>query len=83
MYDLWGTAYKRNGFIKYSLVPSVEQSLCWQIEHKIFLYYLLFMIFGTMPVKEMVSLKMESFQVRNNLCALKLSIRFFFIIFYG
>ena len=36
MYDLWDTACKRNGFIKYDLVPSVEQSLCFQIEYKIF-----------------------------------------------
>ena len=38
MYDLWDTACKRNGFIKYVLVLSAEQSLSWQIEYKIFLY---------------------------------------------
>ena len=68
MYDLWDTACKRNGFIKYGLVPSAEQSLCWQIEYKIFLYYLLSMICGTLHVKEMVSLNMAFFLVRNNLC---------------
>ena len=39
------------------LVPSAEQSLCSQIEYKIFLYYLLCMICGTLHVKEMVSLE--------------------------
>ena len=82
MYDLWDTACKRDGFIKYALVPSVEQSLCWQIEYKIFLYYILCMICGTRHGKEMVSLNMASFQVRNNLCAGKLSIKSFFIICY-
>ena len=82
MYDLWDTASKRNGFIKYGLVPSVEQSLCWQIEYKVLLYYLLCMIYGTLHVKEIVSLNMSSFLVRNNLCAGKLSIRSFFIICY-
>ena len=82
MYDLWDTACKRNGFIKYGLVPSVEQSLCWQIEYKVFLYYLLCMICGTLHVKEMVSLNMALFVVRNNHCAGKLSIRSFFIIYY-
>ena len=51
---------KKNDFIKYGLVPSAEQSLCWQIEYKIFLYYLLCMICGTVHVKEMVSLNMAS-----------------------
>ena len=80
MYDLWDIPCKRNSFIKYVLVPSAEQSLCWQIEYKIFLYYLLCMICRTMNVKEMVSVNMASFPVRNNLCAGKLSIRTFFII---
>ena len=82
MYDLCYTACKINGFIEYGLVPSSEQSLCSQIEYKIFLYYLLCMICRTLHVKEMVSLNMASFLVRNNLCAGKLSIRSFFIIFY-
>ena len=82
MYDLWDTACKRNGFIIYGLVPSTEQSLRWQIEYKIFLYYLLCMICRTLYVKEMVSLNMASFLVRNNLFAGKLSIRSFFIICY-
>ena len=82
MYDLWDTACKRNGFIKYGLVPSAEQSFCWQIEYKIFLYYLLCLIWGTLHVKEMVSFNMASFLAQNNLCAGKLSIRYFFIIFY-
>ena len=82
MYDLWDTASKRNGFIKYGLVPSAEQSFCWQIECKVFLDYLLCMISGTLYVKEIVSLNMGSFLVRNNLCADKLSIRSFFIIYY-
>ena len=56
MYDLWETACKRNGFVDSGLVPSVEQSLCWQIEYKIFLYYLLCMICETLHVKEIVSL---------------------------
>ena len=81
MYDLWDTACKRNGFIKYGLVPSVEQSLCWQIEYKIFLYYLLCMINGTMHVIQMVSVNMASSLVRNNLFAGKLRIRSFFIIY--
>ena len=79
MYDLWDTACKRNGFIEYIFVLSVEQSLCWQIEYKIFLYYLLCMICGTLHLKEMVSLNISSFLVRNNLCAGKLSIRSFFL----
>ena len=82
MYDLWDTACKRNGFIKYGLVNSPEQSLCWQIKYKVFLYYLLCMISGTLHVKEMVSLNMASLIVRNNLCVGKLSIRSFFIIYY-
>ena len=82
MYDLWDTACKRNGFIKYGLVLSAEQSLSWQIQYKIFLYYLLCLICGTLHVKEMVSFNMASFLVRNNLCAGKLSIRSFFIIYY-
>ena len=69
MYDLWDTACKRNGFIKYGLIPSAEQFLYWQIEHKIFLYYLLSMICETLHVKEMVSLNMAFFLVWNNLCA--------------
>ena len=83
MYDLWDTACKRNGFIKYGLVRSAEQSLCWQIEYKVFLYYLLCMTCGTLHVKEMVSLSMASFLAQNNRCAGKLSTRSFFIIFYA
>ena len=75
------TACKRNGFIKYGLVPSVEQSLCWQIEYKVILYYLLCMTCGTLHVKEMVSLNMASFLAQNNLSAGKLSIKSFFIIY--
>ena len=56
MYDLWDTACKRNGFIKFGLFPSEEQSLCWIIQYKIFLYYLLRMICGKLHVKVMVSL---------------------------
>ena len=123
MYDLFDTACKRNGFSIYGLVPSTEQSLCWQIEYKILLYYLLciicvklhvkemsFIKYGLVPIaeqslswqieymdflhyllcmicltlhaKEMVSVYMASFLVRNNLCAGKLSIRSFFIIYY-
>ena len=82
MYDLFDTACKRNGFIKYGLVPNVEQSLCWQIEDKVFLYHLLCMTCGTQHVKEMVSLNMASFLVQNNLCKGKVSIRSLFIIFY-
>ena len=82
MYDMWTTACKENGFIKYGLLPSAEQSLCWQIEHKIFLYHLLCMICGTLHVREMVSLKMASLIVQHNLCAGKSSIRSFFIIYY-
>ena len=82
MYDLWDTACNGNGFIKYRLVLSVEQSLCWQIQYKISLYYLLCMICGTLHVKEMVSLNRAFFLVRNNFCGGKLSIRFFFIIYY-
>ena len=82
MYDLWDTACKRNGLIKYGLVPSAEQFLSWQIDYKIFLYYLLCMICETLHVKEMVSLNMASFPVRNNFCASKLSTRSFFIIYY-
>ena len=82
MYDLCYTACKRNDFIKYGLVPSVEQSLVWQIEDKVFLYYLLCMTCGTLHVKEMVSLNMASFLAQNNPCAAKLSISSFFIIFY-
>ena len=82
MYDLWDIACKRNSFIKYGLVLSAEQSLCWQIECKIFLYYLLCMICETLHVKEMVSLNIASFLVRNNPCAAKLSIRSIFIIYY-
>ena len=82
MYDLWDTVCKRNGFIKYGLVPSAEQFLCCQIDYKIFLYYLLCMICGTLHVKEMVSFNMASFLVRNNHCPGKLSTRSFFIIYY-
>ena len=82
MYDFWDITCKRNSFIKYGLVPSAEQSLCWQIECKIFLYYLLCTICGTMPVIEMVSVNIASFLVLNNLCAGKLSMRSFFIIYY-
>ena len=78
---LWDTVCKGNGFIKYGLVPSVEQSLCWQIEYKIFLYYLLCMIFVTLHVKKMVSLNISLFLVQNNFCAGKFSIRSFFIIY--
>ena len=82
MYDLFDTACKRNGFIKNGLVPSAEQSLCWQIDYKIFLCYLLCMSCGTLHVKEMVSVYMALFLVWNNLCVGKLSIRSFFIIYY-
>ena len=82
MNDLWDNACKRNGFIKYGLVPSAKQSLCWQIEYKIFLYYLPCIICRTLHLKEIVSLNMASFLVQNNLCAGKLSIRSFFIIYY-
>ena len=82
MYDLWDTACKRNGFIKYGLVPSAEQSLCCQIQYKIFLYYLLCIICVTLHVKEIVSLNMASLIVRNNICAGRLSIRSFFTIYY-
>ena len=82
MYDLSDNACNRNRFSKYDLVPSAEQSLCWQIEYKIVVYYLLCMICETLHVKEMVSLNMASFLVWNNLCAGKLSIRSFFIIYY-
>ena len=82
MYDLWDIACKRNCFIKYGLIPCAEQSLCYQIEYKIFLYYLLCMICGTLHVTEMVSVNMASFLVQNNLCAGKLSLRTFFIIWY-
>ena len=81
MYDLWYTACIRNGFIEYGLVNSVEQSLRWQIEYKIFLYYLLCMICVTLHVKEMVSLNMSLFLVRNDISVGKLSIRSFFIIY--
>ena len=56
MYDLWDTACKINGFIKYVLVPSAKRYFCWQIDYKIFLYYLLGMICGKLHIKEMVSL---------------------------
>ena len=82
MYDLWDTACKRNGFIKFGLFPSEEQSLCWIIQYKIFLYYLLCMICGTLHVKVMVSLNVAWLIVWNNICARKLSIRSFFIIYY-
>ena len=82
MYHLWDTACKRNGFIESGLVPSVEQTLCWQIMYKIFLYYLLCMISGTLHVREMVPLNMASFLVRTNLFPGKLSITSFFIIYY-
>ena len=82
MYDLWDTACKRKGLIKYGLVPSTEQSLCWQIEYKMFLYYLLCIICDTLHVKEMVLLNMASYLLRNNLCDGKLSIWTFFIIYY-
>ena len=41
--------------LEYGLVNSAEHSLSWQIENKIFLYYLLCMICMTLHVKEMVS----------------------------
>ena len=82
MYDLWHTACKRNGLIESGLVPSLQQSLCWQIEYKFCLYHLLCMICGTLHVKEMVSFNMATFLVRNNLFAGKLSIWTFFIIYY-
>ena len=82
MYDFFDYACKRNGFIKYGLGPSMEQSLCWQIVYKFLLYYFLCMICGTLHVKEMVSLNLASFLVWNNLCAGKLSIRSVFIIYY-
>ena len=82
MYDLWDNACNRNGFSKYRLVPSAEQSLCWQIEYEIFFYYLLCMICGTLHVKEVASLNMASFLVWNNLCPGKLSLSTFFIIYY-
>ena len=82
MYDLWDTACKRNGFIKYGLVASVAQSLSCQIGYKIFLHSLLCMNCGTLHVIEIVSLNMALFLVRNNLCAGKLSIKSFFIIYY-
>ena len=81
MYDLWDTACKRNCFIKYFLVNNAEQSLCWQIEYKIFLYYLLCMTCGTLHVKEMVSLNMALVLVRNDISVGKLIIRSFFIIY--
>ena len=56
MFDLCYTACSRNGFIKYGLVPNAEQFLCLQIEYKIFLYYFLSMLCGTLHVKVMVSL---------------------------
>ena len=68
--------------LEYVLVNSAEQSLSWQIENKIFFYYLLCMICGTLHLKEMVSLNMASFLVRNNLSAGKLSVRSFLIIYY-
>ena len=83
MEDFRETACKRNGFIETGLVISWEQSLCWQIEHNIFLYYLLYMICGTLHVKEMVSLNMASFLVWNNLCAGKLIIRSFLYYLLG
>ena len=82
MYHLWDTACKRNGFIKYGLVNSAEQYLCWIIQYKIFLYYFLCMICGTLHLNEMVSLNMASFLLQNNLCAVKLIISSFFIIYY-
>ena len=82
MYDLWDTACKRISFVKYGLVPSVEQSLSGKIESKDFLYYLLCIICGTLHVIEIVPLNMASFLVQNNLCAGKLSIRSIFIIYY-
>ena len=77
MYDLCYNACKRNGFIKYGLVRSAEQSLCWQIEYKVFLYYFLCMICGTLHVKEMVSLNMASFLVRNNSLSSQIEYQFF------
>ena len=65
MYDFWETACKINGFNKYGVVPSAEQSLCWQIEYKIFLYYLLFMICGTLHVKEILKHFMDWLQSVN------------------
>ena len=81
MYDLWDTSCIRNGFIEYGLVNSAEQSLCLQIEYKIFLYYLLCMTCGTLHVKEMVSLNMALVLVRNDISVGKLIIRSFFIIY--
>ena len=68
--------------LEYGLVNSAEQSLSWQIENKIFFYYLLCMTCGTLHVKEMVSLNMALFLVRNDISVLKLIIRSFFIIYY-
>ena len=82
MYDLWDTACKRNGFIESGLIPSVEQSLCWQIEYEIFLYNLICMTCRTLHATEMVPFNMASLIVWTNLCAGKLSIRSFFIIYY-
>ena len=82
MYDFWDTACKGNGSIKYGLLPNADQSFSWQIEYDIFLYYLLGLISLTMHVKETVSLNMASFPGLNNLCAGKLSISSYFIIFY-
>ena len=56
MYDLWGTACKRDGFIKYGLINSAVQFFCSQIEYKIFVYYLLGIICGRLHVKEIISL---------------------------
>ena len=81
MYDFWDTACKGNGSIKYGLVPSADQFISWQIEYNIFLYYLLCMICETMHEIEMVSLNMASSPVCNNLCAGKLCLSSFFIIF--
>ena len=77
MYDLWYTACIRNGFIEYGLVNSVEQFFRWQIEYKMFLYYLLCMICGTLHVKEMVSLNMSLFLVRNDTSVGKLKYKIF------
>ena len=79
---MWDTACIKNGFIESGLVPSVEQSLCCQIEYKIFVYYLLCMISRTLHVREMVPLNMAFFLMQTNLFPGKLSITSFFIIYY-
>ena len=51
------------------------------IECKVFIYYLLCLICGTLDLKEIVSLSMTSFLVGNSLCAAKLSVISFSIIY--